>query len=181
MNNTLLISEVQLKKGTTINNNIDAEFIRAQIFYCQERFIKPVLGEDLYDEIVNQVSGSSLSSANQIIYNKYLVNALVNYTAGEVLPLIHYRIDNIGVHNRSDSNFQPVDHKEVEYLALQYKNQGAFFCEQLTKYLWDNQTTYPLYMQGNDEAYKMKPSHNATRSSFYLGNRNNCNDPKHMK
>ncbi len=48
MNQKLLISEIQLKQGSSINDNVDAEFLRAQIWYSQERYIKPLLGQDLY-------------------------------------------------------------------------------------------------------------------------------------
>lgn len=171
----LLITESQLKDNTTINSNLDNEFLSSQIYYCQERYIKPLLGDDLYHEVLNQLSTSALTSLNSTLLSGHVQNILINYSASEVLPLIHYKIDNIGIHNRMDSNFIPVKHEEIELLALQFKNQATFFAEQMTLYLFKNQTDYPLYLNGNTTIDKMKPSLGSPRSAFYLGNKSRMN------
>lgn len=181
MNNKLLITETQIKQGSTLNDNIDSEFLKAQIYYTQERFVQPLLGTDLYQEIINQYSANTLTALNQILLDNYIRFMLINYTAGEVIPLIHYRIDNIGVHNRSDTNFNPVQHTEVEYLCIQYKNQGAFYAEQLNNYLHEHEEDYPLFLNGNNTLDKIRPINKTVRSAFYLGNGGKCCNPRDMK
>jgi len=169
MSRILFITEDQLKLNTTINSNLDNEFLTSQIFYTQERYIRPLLGDDLYNEVKDQITNNTLTSANSILLSGHVQNILINYSAAEVLPLIHYRIDNIGIYTRSDQNFTPVKHEDVENLALQYKNQASFFAEQLTNYLYQNQNLYPLFLQGNTTIDKIRPNFGGYRSSFYLG------------
>lgn len=175
MTNQLLITEQMLKDNTTINSNLDNEFLSSQIYYVQERFIRPLLGDDLYNQVLNQLSTSALTAANSLLLSGHVQNILVNYSAAEVLPLIHYKIDNIGIHNRSDSNFTPVKHEDIELLALQYKSQASFFAERMTLFLFANQTDYPLFLNGNTTIDKMKPSIGSPKSAFYLGNKNKIN------
>jgi len=174
MNTKLLISEVQLKQYTPINDNTDMNFFRNQIWYTEQRFIEPLLGTDLYQEIVLQHSGSTLTSLNTTLYDNYIVPCLCNYVLSESIDIIHNRIDNIGVHNRSDINMNPADREDRESLKLQYRNQAAFFADKMTRFLFEYADDYPLFLNGNLTNDKTNPSFGGTRSSFYLGRNRKC-------
>lgn len=175
MNHKILLSESQLKQYTSVNENLDMNFFRNQIWYCEWKFIDPLLGTDLYQEIVLQHSANTLTSLNQTLYENYIVPCLCNYVLSESIDIIHNRIDNVGMHNRSDTNMTPADREDRESSKIQYRNQAALFADKMTKYLFQNADSYPLFLNGNLTMEKSKPSGGGTRSSFYLGKNRNCN------
>ena len=63
MANVLFISEATLKAETVISENVDPKILIPTIKEAQNIYILPLLGTNLYNDLVTNVSANTLSSA----------------------------------------------------------------------------------------------------------------------
>ena len=59
----MLLSEATLKAESVLQDNVDMKVVTPTIYDVQTFYILPILGTALYNEIVEQVRTSSVSSA----------------------------------------------------------------------------------------------------------------------
>jgi hypothetical protein len=82
----LIISENYLKEYTTINNNVDVKIVTPVIQEAQVFYILPILGTQLYNQIISQVGSNTVSAANVTLLDNYVVPCLMYYVKCELIP-----------------------------------------------------------------------------------------------
>lgn len=169
MNRTIIISEAQLKAQSPIGDNVDSKYLNSRIWNCQNKYIRPLLGDDLYNDLLNNYTANTLTNAYTSLLNDYLTPCLVNYVVYDVLPVIHFKINNAGVNYRQDTNIVPASLEEITMLADKFKNEAEWFSERTTKHLFYYPDLFPLYLNANVELDKQKPTFRNYNSGVYVG------------
>lgn len=113
---TLFITAENVKETTSISGTTDNDSILQKIYYAQITDMVRVLGQDLYDKIYTDFP--TLTDDYLIIYNKYLIDMHIFYTAHYFTLFNEVKISNTG-NNILSGNWQPTQ-KTVQ-LSEQYK------------------------------------------------------------
>lgn len=174
MEQVLLISERYLKAFSTIDLNVDTKMIQSTIAFAQDLYLMPILGTDLYNQLLTQVSGSTLSTANDTLLESYIKPCLASYTIYEISDFLVFKFTNKSIEKQKSDTSDPISLQELNHLKGKLLVRSQHFGERLTKFLQGNTTTYPLYLNGNSTIDKYKPFSSNIQSNFYIPNRKGC-------
>ena len=163
-NKVLFLSVDYLRDNTVINGNVDSELLEPFIMLAQNVHIEAVLGTLLYNEIVTQIQGNSLSVLNKTLIDDYVQPALVQWSMYEALPFINYKLTNKAISTKNSDNSDPIQLDELHYLRTNVRNVAEYMSERITKYLHKNEVEYPLYCD-NTEIDEIRPS----KSNYFSG------------
>ena len=98
-----MISIKTLKDEYLIDDNLSDKYILPVIRKGQDFIIRPLLGETIYRDIIEQIESGSLTGANEHILNK-IEPILAYYVMSEVVYSTAYKLKNQGLEESADSN-----------------------------------------------------------------------------
>lgn len=173
MPDVLIITESYLKDNGVINDNADMSIITPTIILVQDKYIHPILGTDLYNEIESQINDSTegthdaVSSANQTLLDKYVLKCMLWYVLMEATPLFKYRYMNKGVMVKNSENSTAADLTEIQYNMNRWAIDAKMYAERTTRFLDAHTTEYPLYC-ANTDCDDIRPNKTNYTSSIYF-------------
>lgn len=130
-----LISINTLKDNYIVDDNIDDKYILPNITKCQDFIIKPILGEDKYNEIINQIDTDTVTSDNNILIKDYIQPVIAYYVLSETVYSTAYKIKN----NPDYQNNQNTDRfDELVRISKKYLNDSQHYEQILRDYICDN-------------------------------------------
>lgn len=133
MTKILLISPQTLKDEYLIDQNLDENYLLPLITKCQDLIIKPLLGKELYNEIINQFDTDSLTDVNEGLIENYLQQIIGWYVASEVVYATAYKLKNDGITEASTDRFN-----ELVKISNHYKRDSEAYQEVLKNYVCEN-------------------------------------------
>lgn len=163
----LIVTERWIKENGLINENADIKVLTPVIIACQDLYIHPLLGTDLYNEIQSQIAADTVSAANIALLDGYVLPCLLWYVHCEVSPALQYRYMNKGVMSKNSDNSQPIDLGVLKYNMDKWKNLAEMYAQKVTRFLAARTTTYPKYISNSDED-DIQPNRNNYTTSIYL-------------
>ena len=145
------VTAQEVINNTFTNTNTDTNLIKTTtIEQTQIKHLKPVLTKDLYDLIVTENNASSLSAANQTIFDTYIVPSMYWFVKYDALVDAHYKSNSKGV-NRSFGDFnEQGSNDELSYVMNAAFMTGIKILERMTTYIEDNSTSYSTYNSGEN-------------------------------
>lgn len=164
----LFISENKLKESSFINENVDDKLIRATIIQVQDMQIHPILGSALYSELKTQITGSSVTAANQTLLKDYIQPVIVWWVQADGTIPLTYKIMNKSVVKRNSENSTPADLDELFAISDNFKNKAEFYTKRLVKFLQANTDTYPLYFNPGNDVDTLHPYRQAYQTGMNL-------------
>lgn len=155
MQNTLLISEGKLKAFTDINNNLDVDLIKSAIREAQIIELTRLLGEKLYDKIVDDVYNGTISGVYKTLLDDYIQDVLIYYSYYTALEYIYLRPRNNGLlQPQGGDNSTSVDMSIYDKKRQSVQNKAEYFAERLVDFLSYNDSSFPEYgTETNEEIY----------------------------
>ena len=149
MTDVYFISEEVLKNRTAINENVDSGELRFCIQTAQNLNIQETLGQALFEQIVNEVSGNTIAGSNKYLLDNYIVNATIAWSYYHGLDNFFVKWMNVGlVANRTEQGSN-IDFKTFQYLKTDAKQQAEFNDNLLRRPLIFRSGLYPEYNNGN--------------------------------
>lgn len=167
--NILFISEQYIKDTSYIDENVDVKLLRANILETQDIRILPILGTALYEELKTQIDGGSLTSENTTLLDTYISPALKYWVLHDGAYILQYKIMNKGIVERSSENATNIPQNELLSLMAFFKDRAEWYSERITKFLLENDTTYPLYQNPGNGIDTINPKHNNYTQGWHLG------------
>ena len=164
MNQISIINEQLFKQHSPVTANTDISEFIPYIHIAQELHIRPLLGELLIDELTHQVETNSLTADNSLLIVK-IAPVLSFYAVYQALPFHWATIVNKGITIRESENSKGIDIKDLAQLRQWIKNDAEILKSQLTDFLNQHQSVYPLWKSPNDCLHNK--SHKFD-SSFYF-------------
>lgn len=147
MANALFISETYLKNTAPITANVDVQLFLPFIEVAQSKWIRDVLGNKLYQKLVDGIINSTLSTDESDLLKDFIRPIVAWYVVFEALPYLNAKIRNKSVLKGSTGaeTLQPVDLEELKYLRNEAKNNGEFYMKKLQDWLCLNGKNFPEY------------------------------------
>lgn len=99
----LMISIKTLKDSYLIDDNLSDKYILPVIKKGQDFIIRPILGEKLYSQIIEEIENDTLTDNSKDILNK-IEPILAYYIMSETVYSLAYKLKNEGLENNDSSN-----------------------------------------------------------------------------
>lgn len=125
MSNVLLLKENDIPRLSSISGNTDVDILATYIKMAQDGEMKRILTLPLYNKIVADFESDTLSGVYQTIYEQFVVDILVYYSAMNIILFNSFRVDNGGIYQYEPKNATPLEMDEVEKVANRYRRLGA--------------------------------------------------------
>lgn len=138
-----VINRKWLKEVSPYPLNYDTKEIENYIKLSEDIWLLPIIGQDLYDELVDQVSRNEVSEVNSTL----LVEAIYPYlgfaVCYEALPMTWARINEVGITKGKSDNADSLSLKDMTYVQQHIRNQVEVRKEFLIKWLMSHSEYYP--------------------------------------
>lgn len=173
-NLALFITPGYIKETTAIDGNVDEKYIKVLAYDCQIKYILPILGTGLYDEIAGQITAGTLTpstvSNNSTLLKSYIQPALKYWIMYEGMDVFNYKITNKAIMTKNSDNSNPVEQVDVIRLMDKARDNAEFFSQKLTNYLVANTTTFPLFLNPGSAYDTVHPNKNNYTTGWNLDN-----------
>lgn len=121
------------------NGKIDDQMIES----VQVHHLLPVLGKDFY----NAIDDDTTTYSAVITQVKAMLAYLVKYY---VLPRLHIETGTVGMARIQGQNRTPANQNDYEKQRMDALEMAELHGEKLKKWLYDNESAYPLYFRGSN-------------------------------
>lgn len=145
MNQILFLNIQYLKDFSTIDLNVDDKLLISSIAFCQEEYIKPILGTGLYDDLKSKVQSGSITGNNQTLIQTYVQPALASYVLYDVSDFLLYKFSNKAIEKQRSDTTEPISLNELNHLKGKLLDRAQVYGTRTTNYLMANNTLFPLF------------------------------------
>jgi hypothetical protein len=168
MTDVYFISEELLKNRTAINENVDSGELRFCIQTAQNLNIQETLGQALFEQIVNEVSGNTIAGNNKFLLDNYIVPTTIAWSYYHGLDNFFVKWMNVGlVANRTEQGSN-IDFKTFQFLKNNARSTAEFYDNNMRRYLCAFASNFPKY--NTVEIGKLLPQRDsAFRNAMAMG------------
>lgn len=152
------VSQDYIVSKTPLSVNVDADTIKPFIIETQERYVKDVIGENLYNRIIDGATNSNLT-VNELALIDKIKPMLANYVVYDALPFISIKLRNKSILKAAGDTLTIISESELLMIRNEIKNKAEYYLTMLQKYLCDNSSLFPEYKSPNNNVVP-----NSTRS-----------------
>lgn len=145
----ILINDEYLKAYSPIPLNYNLDEVRPYVKVSELLYIEPILGEPLYEELIEQVASGDITEANSTLLLQ-IYPALAIGTAFEALPFIWSHMSEVGITKGHSDNSDSIDLKDLNYISQHLKAQLQARLDNLEYFLKTHLDSYPLYVVVDD-------------------------------
>lgn len=146
----MLINKELLKKYSLIPINYNMTEVMNYVDLAELLWVKPLLGSDFYDELVEQVKDNQLSEANSTL----LVEALYPYLSlaviVEYLPSSYLHISEVGITKGHSENSDSANLDDITYLTSHLRAELEERKRFTIKWLAERLESFPLWQPEED-------------------------------
>lgn len=167
----LFIQPSDMTETSVMGGNIDYDKITFHIAFVQLSVIEPLLGTELYDKIISDITGSTLTGIYQTVFDEFVKPITKNIAIAEYVEISSYTLNNGGLFRNAPENTTDVDKEEAQFLAGKYRAAGQLFVVRFNKFICKN--AIPEYKRFQDEVNADRDM-NLT-AGWYLDSRINKN------
>ncbi len=150
MTQSLFVSEKWIKLNTVLPANMDVKELYPFYSITQDKYVRDVFGDELYDHLYDGNKDGSLTPDEKILLVK-VRPMLAWYIIYEAMPFFANKIKNIGVVKTADDKQTNSDRADVKELTQKVQNNAEYYLVRLQNYLKDNKALYPQYKFNNPD------------------------------
>ena len=165
-----IINAKWLKEFSPIPLNYNTKEVENYIKLAEVVWLVPVIGQDWYDELLEQVKDNKLTPENSTA----LVEAIYPYlgfaVAFEALPSLLYHVSEVSITKGHSDTSEPLDLKEITYYEQFIRRQLEARKDYLIKWICERNESFPLVCGCQCEC-----------SSCCGNNNGKLNDPNKLK
>jgi len=122
-----------------------------------------------------------LTCDEKTLLDDYVADTLVNYVLSELPQGLSFQFYNKGLVRKSSDNTDMPSMQDLIDIANRYRARAEFYKQRLIKYLKQNQTLYPLYLNFGAGIDAIQPDNDAYRASIWLGDDYCCKGERTFK
>ena len=176
--NTLFISVQSIKDRTGLHANVDEKLILPEIKTAQDMYIMPALGSTFYNRLQAGINGSNLNGNEQSLLNNYVTDCLIYYVMSELPMGLSYQFYNKGLLRKSGENQENPSMQDMIDVANRYRTRAEFYKQRLIKYLRQNNTMFPEYLNYTSGIDTILPDLEGYTTSLFLDDDCDCSGKK---
>lgn len=149
-----LFNEEYLKEYSLLPTNFNTKEVWNFIPLTEQLHIVPVIGQALYEELLDQVEKNEVTPANaSLLLEIYPFEGLALMEV--CMPYLAMHITEVGITKGKSENSDSADVNDINYLTNYVRSQMEPLKNKLTSFLKNNKDLYPLY---KDIDYNCKPA-----------------------
>jgi hypothetical protein len=143
INNVILISEKDIKNESLIQLNVEPKVISRTVLDCQTIYLRPILGDTLYEQVLTEVINKStvpgyvISDAIKTLLEQYIQPYLCSLVESQIVVNLSFKMTNKGVLKYNDASANNISSEELEYfknyLDARVSGYKAILIDYLTK------------------------------------------------
>jgi len=180
-NKVKFISTVFLKENTTIEDNVDDNKLVPFIYKVQDIHLQQALGTTFYEHLKAGVVNNTLTTDETDLIRDYIQNMVAEWTLYESMPFLSNKLTNKSISQENSEYSTPSTLDEIKYLRNNVRDIAEFYTKRLTKYMCDNASLFPKYLNPDSKENLSKNS-KSYFSGIYLpkkgpSNIRSYNDP----
>lgn len=142
----MIINEKYFKEYSPIPLNFDWKEMTNYVAIAEAIWVKPLIGDDFYDELQEQVENDELTDENAtLLTDGGLWRYLAFATCLEGLAFLWTNISEVGITLGKSDNSDSVTLKDLTYVEANLRRQVEILKEQLYKFLSSHQSSFPLW------------------------------------
>jgi len=164
----LFLTEDYIKANTLIDSNVDGKYLRITIADAQRIHMIPILGTALYNELSTQILAGTVTTLNRTLLRDYIWDALKYWVIVEGIDIFTYKVTNKSISKKDSDNSQPIDQDDVIRLMERNRGKAELFSERITKYLIENETSFPLFCNPGNGYDTVYPNRNNYTTGWNL-------------
>lgn len=135
MATTLLIKPSEITQFTPMGGNVDVDKYKPCIYDVQITVIEPLLGEELYNRVVEDFAAEALQGKYLELYTDYLKPILRHQVFAEYVEIGSYTVANGGIYKHVPDNAEVASKSEVQYLAQTQRTKAQLYIERAERWL----------------------------------------------
>lgn len=167
----------------------DVNVISPHILSAEERFILPILGKNLYNDMVlqqnpaesnyNPAVGAIVQKfltvpAYEALWTSYLMRYVAYSVFYEVLPFLAMQVSSKGIYQNDSEFAQNAGVSGVRFLQDNMMQKIDNLSPLITEYLCQNKTDYPLYDSKKCPCNECEYCNNFCNCGHYTATGNHC-------
>lgn len=140
----MIINETYFKKYSPIPVNYNMAEIKNYIGVAEKIWVKPLIGNELFDEIEEQIEKNEVSDENATLLTEGGLWQYLSFaTVFEALPMVWSHISEIGITKGKSENSDSLTLKDMTYVSQHLRNQVEVLKDQLKKWICEHYEYYP--------------------------------------
>lgn len=155
MDYKLFITSNYVFKMSVIESNVDVDLIQKFIWKAQDLNIQSVLGQNLYQKMINDCP--NYTGFYQQLMIQYIQPALCEWVVYHSLPFINFKLTNKAVSQKSSDSSQPSGIDDIKWLRQQVRNNAEFYNERMRDFIKNYPAEFPEFYQ-NTLSFEVKPN-----------------------
>lgn len=157
----IFIDSDYIKAYSQVGGNVDEKYFLSAILTAQDKYIQPILGTNLYDDIKANISDLNAANTNYPkLMDDYIRMCLLRWTLVELYPYLSNKVLNSSISQVSGDNSTPIPKSEVDSLISLERNNAQFYSERMIDYLQADTGKFPKYGTTTDSS-QMSPTYSA--------------------
>lgn len=139
-----LFNEEYLKEYSLLPTNFNTKEVWNFIPLTEQLHIVPVIGQSLYEELLDQVEKNEVTPANaSLLLEIYPFEGLALMEV--CMPYLAMHITEVGITKGKSENSDSADVNDINYLTNYVRSQMEPLKNKLISFLKNNKDLYPLY------------------------------------
>lgn len=143
----LLCSEDTIKSFSNISDNISGDYLLPAINVAQRSDLEEIIGSQLLRKLQELVAENTITYDENKQYrellDEYITDFLCYASIKELIPIVSFKINNVGAHITEEEKAMSVSFNEVFKLKDFYEDKAEYFALRLQKYLIANYNKFP--------------------------------------
>lgn len=149
----LFITPQEMANTTVLSGNVDIDKYTFCIANVQITTIEPLLGTELYEKIIDDITDDGLTGLYLELFTKFVKPITKNYAVAKYISIASYILDNGGLYKHTGENIDVVDRQEAQQLAQEYNAMAQMYVQRFEKWICKN--NIPEYKRVQDEVNAM--------------------------
>tara|TARA_R110000744_G_scaffold106225_4_gene202469 strand:+ start:7155 stop:7715 length:561 start_codon:yes stop_codon:yes gene_type:complete len=142
----IFIDADYIKAYSQVGGNVDDKYLLSATITAQDKYIQPILGTNLYNDLRNNIDNLTGANSNYPnLMDNFIRMATMRWTLVELYPYLSNKVLNSSISQVSGDNATPIPKSEVDSLISLERNNAQFYSERLIDYLQANTDLYPKY------------------------------------
>lgn len=143
----LLCSEDLIKTYTNINDNIAGDYILPSISMAQRSGLEGILGSALVKKLQMLVAENAIDMVENAKYKELLDDYVIDYlcyaSIVELIPIVSFKINNVGAARTEEEKATSVSFNEVFKLKDYYADKADYFAMRMQRFVTEYYNNFP--------------------------------------
>jgi len=142
---SLLINEEQLRLYTPISGTFDWAFITPHVIVGQDRDIQPLLGQPLFQRLLDGVNDANLTTVEEDFLQNFVLKCLAHWTMYHAYPFLPSKLIKSTLTRVATTDGEAVELDEALRLQNELKRNAEFYSKRLREHLENYGDLYDDY------------------------------------